>query len=167
MKKLILVFALLVIGIFGVTSFAYSQSPVPVVIKEEKVNPGGDYQYIIKRFKEKFILLVLSTSTNKKLDFYYKLVDVRLSELKYVVEKKDIANFQTASQRYSATAGEATDLVLKKGTKENKEKLIGKFESHVPVLTKLQEPYIPDNSEWRFLQDNVNSLRSYISRLSE
>ena len=167
MKKLILVLALLITGILGVTNFAYSQSSGPIVVKEEKVNPGDDYKYVIKRLKEKVMLFLFSASPDKKINFYQKLIDIRLAELKYVVERKDIANFQTVSQRYSATNGEATDLVLKKGTKEGGGKFVGKFRSHIPLLTKLQESYVPDNSEWRFLQDNINSLVSYISRLSE
>lgn len=136
------------------------------VFAQERVNPGDDYRYVIKRLQEK-VKLLLITSPVKKISFHSKLIDVRLSELKYVVERKDIANFQTASQRYSATAGQATDFVLKKGSNEAKEKLVEQFKSHIPPLVNLQTPYIPDNSEWRFLQDNINSLESYISRLSE
>ena len=136
-------------------------------IVQEKVNPGDDYKYIIKRFKEKISLTFLSIVPGRKIIFLSKLVDVRLSELKYVVEKKDIANFQTASQRYSATAGNATEFILVEGSKEDRQKLIEKYQSHTPVLVKLQEPYIPDNSEWRFLQDDINSLDSYVSKLSE
>ncbi|KKR86104.1 MAG: hypothetical protein UU32_C0022G0009 [Candidatus Woesebacteria bacterium GW2011_GWB1_41_10] len=158
MKKVLFALTLLVTLIFA---------PGGVVLAAEKVNPGDDYKYVIKRLKEKVVLFFFSASPNKKINFYKNLIDIRLAELKYVVERKDIANFQTVSQRYTATNGEATDLVLEKGTKGDREKLIGKFKSHIPLLTKLEEPYVPDNSEWRFLQDNINSLESYISRLSE
>lgn len=151
---------------FSSDGFAYSQGPTPISLSEEKVNPGDDYKYVMKRFQEK-VKLFLTSSVSKKINLHSKLIDIRLSELKYVVEKKDIANFQTASQRYTATAGQATDFVLKKGNEEAKKKLISKFKSHVPWLIGLQTPYIPDNSEWRFLQDNINSLESYSSRLSE
>ena len=158
MKKVLFALTLLVTLIFA---------PGGVVLAAEKVNPGDDYKYVIKRLKEKVVLFFFSASPNKKINFYKNLIDIRLAELKYVVERKDIANFQTVSQRYTATNGEATDLILKKGTEEDREEFIEKFKNHIPILTKLEEPYVPDNSEWRFLQDNINSLVSYISRLSE
>ena len=108
MKKVLFALTLLVTLIFA---------PGGVVLAAEKVNPGDDYKYVIKRLKEKVVLFFFSASPNKKINFYKNLIDIRLAELKYVVERKDIANFQTVSQRYTATNGEATDLVLEKGTK--------------------------------------------------
>ena len=83
-----------------------------VAVTYEAVNPGNDFAYIIKRLQEKIILAILSFSDSRKLQYYEKLLGARLSELKFVVDKKDIANIQTASQRYSATAGELTQFIL-------------------------------------------------------
>ncbi len=155
---------LLVIGLsFARPSTVFSSYDVV----QEKVNPGDDYKYIIKRFKEKISLTFLSIVPGRKIIFLSKLVDVRLSELNYVIAKTALLNFQPANPRYSFTAANAPELILVEGSKEDRQKLIEKFKNQIPVLNKLQEPYVPDNSEWRFLQDDINSLDSYVSKLSE
>lgn len=167
MSKRLIFYFFVIFSLFGLffvnTPLVFSSYEV----KAETVNPGDDYKYIVKRLKEKVNLSVLNFFPKKKISFLVNLTDIRLSELKYVVEKKDISNFQTASQRYSATAGNATASLLKNGNDNEKKMFIEKLQSHIPVLAKLQEPYVPDNSEWRFLQDDINSLQSYISKLSE
>lgn len=170
MKKILVAFlTLLILAFLPKTAFAElartQNSTFQVVL--EKINPGDDYKFILKRLEEKVKLSFFNLFPKKKIVYLSGLTDVRLSELKYVVEKKDIANFQTASQRYSATAGNTTDSLLTNGDDGEKSKFIERLQNHIPVLVKLQEPYVPDNSEWRFLQDNINSLQSYISKLSE
>lgn len=136
-------------------------------VEVQSVNPGDDYRYVLKRLKEKIALFVFGFSSERKADYYIDLVDVRLSELKYVVDRKDIANIQTTSQRYAAISGELTDFVLTKNMTGYNGKLVDVMSSHIPFLEKLRDSYPYDSSEYRFVQDDANSLKSHISKLSE
>lgn len=134
-------------------------------LKYEAVNPGDDPAYVFKRLREKSILLIWSISSEKKADFYEKLLTVRLSELKKIVDKKDIANIQTTSQRYSATVGEYTDFLATSKLASRKEKVKAMLQMHIPVLEKLRDSYDYSLAEYRFIQYDIDYLKIYISKL--
>lgn len=151
-----------------VLAFAFPQSYVLAEgfeLKYEAVNPGNDPAYVFKRFREKVILFILSVSPEKKADFYEGLLTIRLSELKKIVDKKDIANIQTTSQRYSATLGEYTDFLIARKLEGRKEKVKSTFLTHVPVLEKLRDSYDYTLAEWRFIQYDLDYLKIYILKL--
>jgi len=171
MKKILIIVFFVLLTFFGVGGhIVFAESSIngdELKIEAQSVNPGDDYKYVLKRLKEKITLMILSLSSQKKADFYVKLVGVRMSELKYVVDKKDIANIQTASQRYAAASGELTDFILRKNMVDYNEKVKNLFDSHILFLEKLRDTYPYVSSEWRFVQDDANSLKSHISKLSE
>jgi hypothetical protein len=162
----ILLFLLLFFGVRGNIVFAdNAANSGPSTISAESVNPGDDYRYIIKRLQEKITLFILGFSSQKKADYYVKLTAVRLSELKHVVDKKDIANIQTTSQRYAAVSGELTTFILDKNLTSYKQKVVDVMSAHIPNLEKLRDTYPYSSSEYRFVQDDINSLKSHISQL--
>lgn len=169
MRKIFIIFLFFFLFFLGIGNYAFAQSGnnSEIKIEVQAVNPGDDYRYVLKRLGEKIRLLILSFSAEKKADYYIKLMTVRISELDHVVGDKDIANIQTASQRYAATSGELADFVLSKNLSSYKEKVKNLFESHIPYLEKLRDTYPYISSEWRFVQDDANSLKSHISKLSE
>ncbi len=134
-------------------------------LHKENVNPGDDISYIIKRVREKISLVLLSFSPNRKADFYIQLTDVRINELGYIVDKKDIANIQTTSQRYSSAAGELTQYVISKNLTSLKDKIIQKFESHIKTIEKLKKNYDSNSAEWRFLEYDSSYLKTYQQKL--
>ena len=144
-----------------------SSSIVTTVIdvRYELVNPTGGISYLFKRIGEK-ISLFIAFSNNSKVNNYRKLVDVRLSELKYIIEKKEMAFFEKSTQRYFTTAGQYTSFLISKNIKSEfvpaKEVLL----SHIPVLIKLRDTYDPSTAEWRFVEDDVNYIKGYIDDLS-
>lgn len=171
MKRVVLVatlFLVLVIAAGSSHVFALEQNPEigKLQIADESVNPESDYNYILKRMKEKFILMFLSFSVDKKANYYTKLVNVRLAELKHVVSNKDIANIQTSSQRYFSTAGQLEQYLLKNNLSNTKGLAKDLFTSHISKLEVLRDTYSYDTSEYRFIQDDINYLKSYISDLS-
>ncbi len=153
-------------GSFQAFALEQNQGISKLQIVDESVNPGSDYNFILKRLKEKLILMFLSVSVNKKANYYMKLVDVRLAELKYVVSNKDIANIQTSSQRYFSTAGQLEQYLLKNNLSNIKGLAKDLFTSHRSKLEALRDSYPYDTSEYRFIQDDINYLKSYISDLS-
>lgn len=143
---------------------ASSESAQVIDIKDEATNPEDSFKYILKRLKEN-ILLTITFSSDKKAKYYQKLVDVRLAELKHIVDNKDVSNIQTTSQRYFTTAGKAVEFVNSKNLSDQKTKLKDIFQKHLIVLEQLKKSYSDDTSEWRYLQHNVEYINIYIQQL--
>lgn len=138
-----------------------------IEVTYEKVNPKDGGSYALKRLKEKAILALLSFSKQRKTDYYNKLVGNRLAELKYVVDKKDMANFENATTRYFATVGQFVNFLVRKSLTEEKNKAHELLVSHIPLLESLRDTYDPTTAEWRFMQDDINYVRMYTDQLQE
>jgi hypothetical protein len=137
-----------------------------VKVSYEKVNMKDGSRYLFKRLKEKTFLFLLSFNSQKKLDYYQKLLNIRLSELKYIVDHKDISNIQVASQRYFTTAGQLTNFFISKGSlTANKEAVKELFAEHIKIIEILKKPYNDTTAEWRLLRDDANYLIDYSASL--
>lgn len=166
--KLLLLAAFIFIPMFLVLPTAIGQNSVDpsLNISYEKVNMKDGTLYLIKRFKERTFLFLFSLNSQKKIDYYQKLLGIRLSELKYIVDHKDISNIQVASQRYFTTAGQLTNfLIAKNTTTTNKEKVKKLFAQHIKVIEILKKSYNDTTAEWRFLRDDANYLIDYSAAL--
>lgn len=138
----------------------------PIQIEYEKVNPSDGFNYGLKRFKEKLYLTLLFYSKNKKIDYYSRLVTRRLAELKYIVENKDMANFENATTRYFATVGQFADFLTKNGTADQKSGTVRSLSSHIFVLENLRDTFEgQEKAEWRFIQDDINYTTMYMNQL--
>lgn len=132
----------------------------------EKVTPDVPVLYGIKRVQEK-IYLKLKPPT-AEVDYYNFLLNRRLGELDYAAKSKDFDLILSSSLRYSATAGEVTDLIIDNGLVDKKETIEHKFTSHKEILTGLSETYPRGGAEeWKFIQDSFNYLNLNLKRLSE
>ncbi len=139
---------------------------VPPTLNYEEVNMENDFRYLIKRVKEKVTVALLSYNPQKKLSYYERLLNIRLAELKYIVDHKDIANIQVSSQRYFTTAGQLTEFLKSKNKlTSNKEKVIKLFAGHIQVIESLKTAYPNTTAEWRFLRDDANYLIDYSNLL--
>lgn len=166
--KYILIFSLFVVVTFFSTAQVIAQSSNDAVtINYENINPGDDYKYVFKRLREKISLFFSGFNSDSKTEYYQKLVKVRLAELKKVSDNKDIANIQTASQRYETTAGHLTEYVNKKSITKYDQEITDMFNSHILVIKEMQKNYDSTTAEWRFLENDVNSLKQYIEILKK
>lgn len=161
MKKLIILITLLLC--FGVSVTLANGGELEALIPE-KVNPNDGTSYTVKRIGEKFMLLTKLTS-NSKVGYYKKLLARRLSELLYVIDGKDIANIEKTSQRYETTAGQLTELILKKNLTGQKESIIGLFDNHSKIIESVKEKFSYDTGERRLVQNDINSLKIYSDQL--
>ena len=152
--------------LFPLALFLRINFEVLALVEYENVNPGNDLSYTFKRLKEKITLFFLTPFTDKKLDYYKRLIEVRLAELKYVTDKKDIANIQTTTQRYSATAGELTDLVIGYNTLfGKKEDIKNMFMDHLKAVDEFKKSYNDTTAEWRFVEHVSDSIKLYSAKL--
>lgn len=166
MRKLIILTVFFFLGVAVLIPYkirAESNTATPN-ISYETINLKDGYRYLVKRIKEKVSLLIFSVNTQKKLDFYEKLLNIRLAELKFVVDNRDITNIQVASQRYFTTAGQLTEFLKSKNElASNKESVLNLFSGHIKVIESLMGSYPDSTAEWRFLRDDANYLKDYSS----
>lgn len=168
-KLILVIFVLLNILVIGSSKvFADNQatnsSNLVASIKYEKVNPDNGMQYDFKRIKEK-LFAVFAFSTAQKVNYQTEILEVRLAELKYIVDNEDIANIETGSQRYSATAGNLTKLVVDNNMPKEQVKLV--LEQHLQILQELRKSFNDTTAEWRFIENDVNYLKIYLKELSQ
>lgn len=135
-----------------------------IQIAYEPINPGDGFKFSFKRLREKVMLALVSFSSQSKYNYQKDLLNKRLAELKYVVDNKDIANIQTTSQRYSATAGQITELVINNDL--DKRDIRNIFSSQLQVLKDIQKQFNDTTAEWRFIEHDIDYIKSYISQLN-
>lgn len=135
-------------------------------ILREQINPDAGSKYLVKRFKEK-VFLFFKFDSNSKLDYYEVLLDKRLAELVYIVVNNDIAHIETTSSRYESTAGQLTQILLDNKSDENFLKVKQKFTDHLLVLVKIQDNFLSSTAQWRFVENDINSLKIYSQQIDD
>jgi hypothetical protein len=160
MKKIILGFVLLLFFILSSSAFAQGGSLV-----HEDVNPNSGLSYKVKRFKEKFTLFV-TIDKSAKADIYKSILSKRLAELDYIIGEKAFFYLESSSLRYSTAAGEMSEHIVRHNLKSKREEVKGLFEDHIPQLRNIRDNFDPLSAEWRFIEDDINSLQVYASQIS-
>lgn len=135
------------------------------VFAQQKVNPDGGFSFLSKRLGEKFELLITSPFPVEKEKVYESLTNKRLSELKYVIEKSDMANFENATIRYATSVGEWVGYINKKQLLSEKQRAADTLTSQIPVINTLMSKYDPTTAEWRFVKHDLDYINIYISQL--
>ncbi len=136
-------------------SSSYAES-ISQSIKEPLIKPNGGFYYIVKRGYEK-ILEKFQFSDNSKLNYRQNLLITRLSELKYVAERKDIGELQQSTERFSYEAGKVGQLAEKLSSSD-KTSVQNKFKEYQPVLEQLRDLYVYDSSYWKLIQYDIDTL---------
>ena len=99
-----------------------------------------------------------------------RLLDSRLEELQNVVKNKNYTYVLRSSLRYSSLAGEIADLVVTNNLTDKVPGIKQQFLNHQKLLDELYVAYpknIPDNVEWKYIQDDFNYLGLYLDKLEE
>lgn len=126
-----------------------------------------DYRMIfgLKRFQENIFLKIKATPT-QKVDYESAILDERLSELKYLVENQKTGYLLTSSLRYSATAGKLTEIIKQNYVFDKIPLIQAKFKSHQEIIAGLVTLCQKnDNTECKYIKDDVNYLKLYSDRL--
>ncbi len=140
-----------------------------VLLASINANPDSPV-FGVKRLQEK-LFLGLQLSTEQKVDYYYALLSKRLKELEYLTNNKKTYLLWQSSLRYSATAGEVTDLITSNNLKVQASKFIDIFKKQHQAINYLLTNYPgdldPTEKNWKFLEDAKNYLDLYIEKLSQ
>ena len=148
----------------GVTS-SPSPTPIPTIdVAYESVNPTDGIAYPLKRIGEK-ISMFFAFSNESKVKNYKSLVNIRLAELKFIIENKKAGYFEKSTQRYFTAAGQLTLFITSKNIKSQYMSVKEQLLSQIPVLVKLRDTYDPSTAEWRFVEDDINYASGYADTL--
>lgn len=139
------------------------------LLLSQKANPDNPALFKLKRLQEKAFFKLKSNPLAKGA-YFEALLGVRLEELENLVKNKSYNYILSSSLRYSATAGELTNLVVSNNLKDEVDNLKNTFSDHQKRLYSLTDKYpkdIPGNEEWKYIQDDFNYLGLYLDKLSK
>lgn len=120
----------------------------------------------LKRLQEK-IFLKFKTTPSSRVEYIAGLLDIRLQEINTMVKAKDYSEILSASLRYSATAGDLTNIVLSNNMVVEGKNLKNKLIEHKKELQQILENYPVDlNTERKYIEDDINYVSIYIEQLS-
>lgn len=131
------------------------------------VNPDFPPLFNLKRLQEK-VFLNTKSSPESRVEYMTFLLNIRLDEIKYVVNSKKYDYLLTSSLRYSTLAGEITELIIVNNLQSQAEPLKNQFLYHKQILHDLYDSYPKntDNIEYKYLEDDINYLDIYLNKLS-
>ena len=134
-----------------------------------KANPDMPPFFALKRAQEKAFLR-LKSNAESQVDYMSSLLNSRLEELQNVVNHKNYDYVLRSSLRYSTLAGQITDLIVANNLTDKVEGIKKQFLNHQKLLDELYVAYpknIPDNVEWKYIQDDFNYLGLYLDQLEK
>lgn len=137
------------------------------LLLSQNANPDNQPFFNLKRLQEKAFLKLKSDAASKA-DYMSSLLDLRLLELQNLVKNKSYDYILSSSLRYSASAGQITDLVIANNLTDKVDAVKNQFLNHQKLLDVLYVAYpknIPDNVEWKYIQDDFNYLGLYLDKL--
>lgn len=160
-RKRLLLF-LLIIGIIAYSSFpVYAhESTLPKV----KITPDSFY-FPFKRITEK-IMANFQVGSDAKVNYYKNLVQNRMAELNYVVEKDYLDQIEKSTQRVSYQVGVLTDYVVAKKLNNKKQSLTDLYKEDKTILEKLRDKYPANSSFWMLVQHIINSIDINLQKFS-
>ncbi len=138
------------------------------LILSQKAAPNIPPLFAIKRVQEK-VFLKLKTNPEERVDYMISILNSRLNELRDIVNGKDYDYVLPTASRYSTLAGQITELIIANNLKDKIPSITKTFEDHKKILNDLYVIYpknIPDNVEWKYIQDDYNYLKIYLDKLT-
>ena len=155
MKYIVRIILPVVIFVFSTNlSLVYGQQDInlPSVF----LQPGMTY-YPVKRLFENLMEKFQFTNENKE-KYYEDLLQKRLAELKYVVDKDYLDQVEKSTQRVSYQVGTLTDYVVGKKLNNKKQSLVDLYKEDKIILEKLRDKYPANSSFWMLVQHIINSI---------
>lgn len=138
-----------------------------IILLSSGANPDSPELYKVKRIQEKVFFIIQPTPA-RKAAYYRALLNIRAQELENLVKSKSYNYIVTSSLRYSATAGNLTELIKQNNLSDQKAPTIEEFKTHQRFFESLVSGYpTDDNEEWKYIQDDVNYLAIYTGFLRE
>lgn len=163
--KILFVLIFLVLSLFLENDLVHAKEFDELNLPKQIVNPG-DFYYPAKRLWEK-IRERLNFNSEARYTYYKSLLELRMSELGFVVKNKRLGELEQASERLAFYAGILTEYLIKYGTEEQKDEIQSKFKSLAEPLDELRDNFPANSSFWMLVQHDINSLKEYSEKLTK
>jgi len=137
----------------------------PYAYAMDRIYPDSVFKYNLKRLEEKVVLFI-NFSPSSKAKYMQNLLEEREFELEYITETKNIAHIEKTSQRYESSAGQLAEYIKINRLKSLVGSTNDKFEKHAERLKFFRDQFDYRTAEWRFVQNDINSLNIYSKALS-
>lgn len=118
----------------------------------------------LRRLDEKIILMT-KHDPDSHTKYLLDLVDNRMSDLSFIMNKNQYAYLLPASLRYSSTVGTLTEYVQTHNLKQFTPDIQKKLSRHTQILQRLIKQYHGKHEEWKYLQDDINYIEQYKTQL--
>lgn len=133
----------------------------------QNANPNSLFLYNLKRLQEKTILKLMVSPQNN-LGYQTKLLEKRLNEIVTITNLNEHSFILKSSLRYSTTAGQITEYILKNNMRDNISSTQDILKRHHDVLQAVVDKYPKDlDVEWKFIQDDINYIDIYSKMLRQ
>lgn len=137
------------------------------LILSQLASPDAVLLWGFKRAQEK-VYLKLKSNPQERLDYMSFLLDRRLQELDSQVRRQSYSKILPSALRYSSLAGQITEMIVANNMTDKVEFISNQFREHLQVL---QQVYIiypknTDNTEYKYIEDDINYLKIYLDKLS-
>lgn len=154
---------LLVILLVFLTNLSLVYGQQEINLPFVSIQPSMTY-YPIKRLFEKFTESIQFTNKTKE-KYYEDLVQKRLAELKYVVDKDHLDQVERSTQRVSYQVGVLTDHVVRKKLNNERQRLFDLYKKDKIILEKIRDKYPANSSFWMLVQHVINSIDTNLQKL--
>lgn len=162
LKKIWVAIFLLIFGFFLQTNVLALGSDLP----KTTINPDKYLFYSFKRLFEKTIIYT-KFSKQAKVAYYQELVQLRLAELKYLVENKLVSEIEQATNRFSYQVGILCDFISSNKTEliDKKQKNTELLVDYKGLLSNLRDYFPANSSYWMLIQHDINSIEINLEKL--
>lgn len=165
MKKLfiLIAFFLILVTVLPVRDLTLANELDKLNLPKATLNPG-DFYYPVKRLWEK-LMQKLQFNEEAKIKSYTSLVDLRMSELDYVIKTQRLGELERATQRFSFQLGVLSEYLIRIKSQDKKVQVASKLESFIAPLEELRDKFPANSSFWMLIQHDINSAKQYLEKL--
>lgn len=138
------------------------------LILSQSASPDFSPFFALKRVQEK-VYLNFKGSPSERVNYMSSLLDRRLDELSSMVKRQSYCCILASALRYSATAGQITEMIEANNIKGKVPAIIDQLQNHKKVLQELYViyPKNTENMEYKYIEDDINYLDLYLDKLSK
>lgn len=138
------------------------------LLLSQSASPDSQLLFGLKRLQEKAFFKLKSTPGDK-VDYMSNLLNVRLQELQSQVINKSYKYILPSATRYSALAGQITDLIIANNLTDKVGVIQAQFLTHQKILNDIYViyPKNTENEEYKYIQDDFNYLNLYLDKLAQ
>lgn len=146
-----------------------------VAVKTISASDGQDYSFdtevshkagVFAKLLER-VNLAVRLGSEGKAKYWQKLTDVRLAELKMIVDENNLDLIEETSSRYSTYLGRYSEFIINKKVRSQKDTILKQFASHSDILTGLRDKYKYDSAYWLLIQHDINTITIFKNRIEK